>query len=112
MEPTPKRRMLKEKTPDVLARSHPNSWARGAKKTLKANWLPQETMRIKKPAITMSQPGENMGRNAFLFSWREHPDILGNGDNLPGLCSETITQTGNPLNPDSSGTSSGFLFAD
>ena len=84
MDPTPKRRMLKEKTPDVLARSHPNSCARGAKKTLKANWLPQETMRIKKPAITMSQPGENMRRNAFLFSWREYLDILGNGENLPG----------------------------
>jgi hypothetical protein len=108
MDPTPKRRMLKEKTPDVLARSHPNSRARGAKKTLKANWLPQETMRIKKPAITMSQPGENMRRKAFPFSRREYPDIFGNGENLPGFCSGTITQTSNPLNPDSSGIA--FLF--
>jgi hypothetical protein len=70
MDPTPKRRMLKEKTPDVLARSHPNSRARGAKKTLKENWLPQETMRIKKPAPTMSQPGENMEECLFLFRER------------------------------------------
>jgi hypothetical protein len=91
MDPTPKMRMLKEKTPDVLARSHPNSRARGAKNTLKANWLPQETMRIKKPAPTMSQPGENMGRSAFLFLWKEYLDIFGNGETLPGLCRETIT---------------------
>jgi hypothetical protein len=71
MDPTPKRRMLKEKTPDVLARSHPNSRARGAKKILKANWLPQETMRIRKPATTMSQPGENIEESLFLFLERK-----------------------------------------
>jgi hypothetical protein len=62
MDPTPKRRILKEKTPEVLARSHPKSRARGAKKTLKENWVPQETMRIRKPARTISQPEENMGK--------------------------------------------------
>jgi hypothetical protein len=75
MDPTPKRRMLKEKTPEVLARSHPNSRARGAKKTLKANWLPQETMRIRKPATTMRQPGENMERYAFLLFGKKYRRI-------------------------------------
>jgi hypothetical protein len=65
-------------------------------------------MRIKKPAPTMSQPGENMESNAFLFSWRKYLDIFGNGETLPGFCRETITQTSNPLNPDASGTSSLF----
>jgi hypothetical protein len=52
--------MLREKIPAVLARSHPNSRVKGTKNTLNANWLPQETMRIRNPAATRIQPGKNM----------------------------------------------------
>ena len=81
----PKIKMLREKTPAVLARSHPNSWVRGTRNTLKASWLPQETMRIKKPAPTMSQPVESMRRSAFLLSWKEYTYIFGNGGILSGF---------------------------
>jgi hypothetical protein len=91
MDPTPKRRMLREKTPDVLARSHPNSCAKGAKKTLKENWLPQVTMRVRKPAVTMIQPGENMGGKSLVSLAEEDPRIVGKSENLPGFRGETIT---------------------
>jgi len=101
MDPTPKRRMLKEKTPDVLARSHPNSRARGAKKTLKANWLPQETMRIKNPATTMSQAGENMEKCLSLLE--KNIEVFGDREPFARFCGETITQTRGSLNLESSG---------